>query len=342
MTAALDQLAVEYGGIPLGLVARPRNLLDLPGWMASHHRELDQLLLVHGAVLFRGFPINVTTFARITRVHSEPASYQLGTAPRGKVAEDVFESTRFDPRLKLPLHNEQSYLRTWPRTIWFFSEVVAPVGGATPLAWTRRITRRIPPGVKDMFRKRQICYHRVYEHGLIDDAVVQPISPEGRLPVAWQTAFGTTDPRVVEHTCDALGVAYRWQPSGRLQTSNVVHAFARHPDTREEFWFNQVHNLSFHGWGVDVFGADAAREPVSDAALARLPRHVTFGDGSPIGPELVAELNEIYRLEETTFAWQPGDLLVLDNVLVAHGRQPYAGPRRVLAALTGAARNEVM
>lgn len=337
MTAPhLDQLAVECGELPLGVVARPLKQLDLPSWMATHHTEFDRILLEHGAILFRDFPMNVETFSRTTRAHGQSQDYQLGTAPRVKVAEDVFESTRFDPRLKLPLHNEQSYLKSWPRKVWFFSEVVATQGGATPLASTRKITQRIPARVKDAFRTRQICYHRVYEHGAFDEVIVQPVSPEGRLPVAWQTAFGTTDRSVVERKCEALGVAFHWQPSGRLQTSNVLPAFARHPDTHEEFWFNQVHNLSVHAWGIDVFGAEAAREPVTEEALGRLPRHVTFGDGSTIGPELIAELGDIYRSEETTFEWQAGDLLVLDNVLVAHGRQPYQGPRRVLAALTNA------
>lgn len=335
MTAAsLDHVVVSQGEIPLGLVIRPRTQLDLPGWMADHRSALDRILLDHGAILFRGFPMTVDTFSRTSRVHSEPQAYQLGTAPRAQVADAVFESTRFDPRLKLPLHNEQSYLRSWPRKVWFFSEVVAARGGATPLGSTRKITQRIPARVKEVFRNRQICYHRVYEQGALDEAIVQPVSPEGRLPVAWQTAFGTTERSVVEHKCEALGVAFRWQESGRLQTSNVLPAFTRHPETGEEFWFNQVHNLSFHAWGIDSFGAEAAREPVTEAALGRLPRHVTFGDGSAIGPELIAELGEVYRSEETAFEWQVGDVLVMDNVLVAHGRQPFQGPRRVLAALT--------
>jgi alpha-ketoglutarate-dependent taurine dioxygenase len=334
MSAALDPLVVRGGEIPLGLVARAPEPIDLPGWVASHRTELGRALLEHGAVLFRGLPMSVDTFGHTTRAIGAPQAYQLGTAPRAQVAEDVFESTRFDPRLKLPLHNEQSYLRTWPHKVWFFSEVVAPRGGATPLASTRAITRRIPARIQDRFRARQLRYHRVYENGSFDEAIVQPVSPDGRLPVAWQTAFGTTARAVAERRCEAFGVDFHWQPSGRLQTSNVVPAFARHPETGEEFWFNQAHNLSFHGWAIDVFGTEAARGPVTEAEIARLPRHVTFGDGSPIDPELIGELNEIYRSEETTFAWQVGDVLVLDNVLIAHGREPYQGPRRVLAALT--------
>jgi alpha-ketoglutarate-dependent taurine dioxygenase len=33
--------------------------------------------------------------------------------------------------------------------------------------------------------------------------------------------------------------------------------------------------------------------------------------------------------------WNTGDLLVIDNVLVGHGRRPFTGSRRVLVAMTG-------
>ena len=31
--------------------------------------------------------------------------------------------------------------------------------------------------------------------------------------------------------------------------------------------------------------------------------------------------------------WQPGDVALLDNYLVMHGRRPFSGKRRVLASL---------
>lgn len=33
------------------------------------------------------------------------------------------------------------------------------------------------------------------------------------------------------------------------------------------------------------------------------------------------------------FKWQRGDILVLDNVLTAHGRRPFVGPREILLAM---------
>jgi alpha-ketoglutarate-dependent taurine dioxygenase len=34
-----------------------------------------------------------------------------------------------------------------------------------------------------------------------------------------------------------------------------------------------------------------------------------------------------------SFRWERGDVLLLDNYLVAHGRNPYEGPRKILVAM---------
>jgi alpha-ketoglutarate-dependent taurine dioxygenase len=37
--------------------------------------------------------------------------------------------------------------------------------------------------------------------------------------------------------------------------------------------------------------------------------------------------------EERTFDWQKGDVLLCDNYLVMHGRQPYSGHRQIVVAM---------
>ena len=39
------------------------------------------------------------------------------------------------------------------------------------------------------------------------------------------------------------------------------------------------------------------------------------------------------RAETVTFPWRRGDVLLLDNMLTAHGRRPFTGDRRVLVAM---------
>jgi hypothetical protein len=64
-----------------------------------------------------------------------------------------------------------------------------------------------------------------------------------------------------------------------------------------------------------------------------LPNNTYYGDGSPIESSVLDEIREAYRREAASFAWQEGDILMLDNMLVAHSRNPYVGRREVLVAM---------
>ena len=66
----------------------------------------------------------------------------------------------------------------------------------------------------------------------------------------------------------------------------------------------------------------------------RFRLNVTFGDGSPIDPEALAAVRSVVREESRPHVWRKGDVLVLDNMLAAHGRRPYSGDRRIVTAIT--------
>jgi hypothetical protein len=58
-----------------------------------------------------------------------------------------------------------------------------------------------------------------------------------------------------------------------------------------------------------------------------------YGDGSPIEPDTIEEIREAFAAERCQFDWTPGDVLLIDNMLVAHARQPYTGARRIAVAM---------
>jgi hypothetical protein len=64
-----------------------------------------------------------------------------------------------------------------------------------------------------------------------------------------------------------------------------------------------------------------------------LPRNAFYGDGSTIESAVLDEIRDIYNRTAISFPWQKGDILMLDNFLVSHGREPYAGPRKILVAM---------
>ena len=122
---------------PLPLVLRPATRgVNLIEWARANAEFIDSSLLQHGAVLFRGFDMNeVADFERLIETVSGPLlNYSYRSTPRSLVSGRIYSSTEYPAHQSIPLHNENSYSRSWPMKIWFFSMQVAKQGGATPIA----------------------------------------------------------------------------------------------------------------------------------------------------------------------------------------------------------------
>jgi alpha-ketoglutarate-dependent taurine dioxygenase len=149
------------------------------------------------------------------------------------------------------------------------------------------------------------------------------------LGLPWQSVFQTTDRAVVEQHCRRAGIEVEWKSEDRLRTRAVRPAVARHPRTGELVWFN--HATFFH---VSTLEPSVRDEMLRQFEEEDLPTNTYYGDGSPIEPSVLDELREAYRQEEIAFPWEEGDVLMVDNMLVAHGRAPYDGARKILVGMT--------
>ncbi len=268
-----------------------------------------------GGLLFRGFAVpDPAGFRAFARGFGHPLlSYDFGSTPRSRVVEGVYSSTEYPAHQHIPLHNEQAYSRDWPMKIWFHCAVASPTGGETPIADSRRVHAHVPPRIRQRLLERGLQYVRNFGNGL---------------DVPWQQTFGTTEPAVVEAYCRAHAIAFEWKADGELRTRQIAQVVARHPETSELVWFNQAH--LFHLSALEP----AVREALCDAVEPEdLPRNVTYADGGEIEDDLLDEIRGVYRALEVTFAWQPGDVLMLDNMLTAHGRRPFTGPRQITVAM---------
>ena len=54
-----------------------------------------------------------------------------------------------------------------------------------------------------------------------------------------------------------------------------------------------------------------------------LPVHAYYGDGSPFEPAVLEAIRAAYQQVTVMFPWQACDILLLDNMLTAHGRMPF-------------------
>jgi alpha-ketoglutarate-dependent taurine dioxygenase len=138
---------------------------------------------------------------------------------------------------------------------------------------------------------------------------------------------------VVEEYCRQSGATTEWRDGDRLRTRAVRHPLMTHPQTGEVIWFNHAH--MFHCSNLPAEVREALLEQFREDEL---PRNSFYGDGTPIESSVLAEIRQTYLESSFLFPWQKGDILILDNFLVAHGREPFSGPRRILVSLSGVLR----
>ena len=147
------------------------------------------------------------------------------------------------------------------------------------------------------------------------------------LGLPWQEVFQTRVRAEVEEHCRRAAIVCEWKDGDRLCTRQLRPAVRTHPKTGEWVWFN--HALFFHVSSLDATTQAAFAGLTAD----ELPFNALFGDATPIDPSLMEEIREAYREATVSFPWQAGDVLMLDNMLVAHGREPFVGPRKVVVAM---------
>jgi alpha-ketoglutarate-dependent taurine dioxygenase len=288
---------------------------DLTGWAEAHRDWIEQQLGRHGALLFRGFPLKAAEDLErlVAASFGGSLEYTERSSPRSQVSGKIYTSTDYPPEMPIFLHNEQSYNRVFPLRILFFCLLPAEQGGATPIADVRKVYQRIDPGVRRRFAREGYLYVRNFGDGF---------------GLSWQEAFGSEDPSAVERYCRENGIVAEWKDKGRLRTRQLRRAVGAHPRTGEPVWFN--HLTFFH---VSTLEPRVRAALTAELADEDLPNNTFYADGSPIEPDAMDHLRAAYHAETLAFPWQRGDVLMLDNMLTAHARQSFSGPRKIVVAM---------
>ncbi|HEX4458703.1 MAG TPA: TauD/TfdA family dioxygenase [Polyangia bacterium] len=289
--------------------------VTLASWAREQLPRVLELLHRHGALLFRGFGIDdAAKFAEVTRaVAGEPLAYEERSSPRSAVSGNVYTSTDHPPTERIFMHNEQSYNQQFPLRLLFCCVTAAQAEGSTPLADSRRIFRRVPVAIRERF-------------GALGYLYVRNFGASFGLP--WQVAFQTDERAEVEAYCRRNAIEVEWRSGDRLRTRQKRRVAGLHPFTGEPTWFN--HATFFHVSTLPCATGDALRAALGDDEL---PNNTYYGDGSPIEADVLEELRAAYDGERVELPWQRGDVMLIDNMLCAHGRAPFVGPRLVLAAM---------
>ena len=313
-----EQRSFEGRTFPLTIAPAEAMTASLAEWSAAHHGALLALIEKYDAVLLRGFcgsatAMNFSRFA--SALELGPFAMGCSAAPRTNVAPGVFTANEAPPSEPIPFHHEMAQCMEPPAYVFFFCERPAASGGATPIIPSYAVADHLQahhPAVADRMRRLGVRYVRTLpEH---DD----PSSPLGK---GWRASYMANSREEAEAAMEAAGIEYTWLDGGDVRTVTPrMPALVHHDATGREMFFNAV-VAATQGW-IDVR---------NDSAQA-----VVYGDGTALDAEARVALESVgayLRDHCVAFAWQAGDVLLLDNRKALHSRQSYEGPRRVLASL---------
>src|SRR5436190_13207189 len=290
---------------------------DAPRWAAGHRDALRAAVAQHGSLLVRG--LGLRDVAETEAVFRQLGSLMTETeafAPRRRYSEGVYSSSKWPPNQPMCMHHELSYALELP-SLMLFACLVAPTeGGATPVADAAAVLQALPIELIERFERVGWLLIRNYNE---------------EIGASIAEAFGSDDRHAVESYCRANAIRFEWQPDGALRTWQRRSAVVHHPRTGQRCWFNQVAFLNewtidpeVREYLVDIYGED------------KLPFNTRFGNGDAIGADAVQLINKVYEANTARERWQAGDLMLVDNVRTAHGREPFEGPREVLVAMADA------
>jgi alpha-ketoglutarate-dependent taurine dioxygenase len=313
---SLLNVDLQPGKLP---VLRAEAAGDAACWAAAHRNALRAFVAEHGVLLVRGLGLrDAAVTAAVFRQLGSLMTEREAFAPRRRYAEGVYSASKWPPNQHMCMHHELSYALE-PPSLMLFACLVAPTGGGeTPVADSPTVLHTLPADLVERFERAGWLLIRNYNED-IGASIAE--------------AFGTDDRRAVESYCRANAIQFEWQPNGALRTWQRRSAVVRHPRTGQRCWFNQIAFLNewtmdpeVREYLVDLYGEDG------------LPFNTRFGNGDPVGADVIELIDEVYEKHTARERWEAGDLMLVDNVRTAHGRESFEGPREVLVAMADAVR----
>lgn len=320
----VQALHLQEGEPPLFLEARPDAFLGLDeaiAWARAHRSEINDLVLRYGAVVLRNFPTSTAEdFSRFLQIFpTYLRGYRGGAGTRAKLAPGVMEATQLAADLRILMHSEMAYATQYPPRLAFFCRKPAEAGGETPIADMRKFMRLLP---------RELDAYLEANGSRVVRNCAPAGSPEARVEDhidnrGWDQAFETDDRTEVESICRDLGTQPIWHDDGSLTLVTDMDVFTTHPMTGERFYRSYIHTqAAFEG---------AERRELTEALRSKqkMPSQQLTRKGEPFPAERAAQINALFDAATVAWPWQAGDIMILDNLAVAHGRAPYRGEREV-------------
>lgn len=295
---------------------------------------LTKKLAVHGTLLFRDLPIHsAADFSKFAHAFGYSPHEIIGiVVDRPLLAPNVAPANEAPKEVLIYNHNESPQVPHAPEYIFFYSHRAPGIGGETPISSSLELFHRAQQEVPDFIAA-------LAEKGILSK-VTYKVDAQYAGGSTLSQAFGKT----ILPNDDAA--------TRKAKIEEQIRRYARGPHTTWEWTDNASTLILTHrlpairtqpstGLPTLFTGLAAYYKNfiAADAPSAGRGRNITtqlFGDGTPIPEKYLAKLAEITDEIRVLHKWQRGDVLVYDNVIAQHGRQPWGGEqedRVVLASL---------
>lgn len=293
---------------------------DFVEWSNGLSNELSEILLGSGAILFKNLNVqSIENFEQaISPMFGNSINYFDGFSPRKKISSNTYTSTEYDSDFFITLHNELSFSSQWPTKLFFGCMIPAEGGGETVIVDGRSILEKLDQDLLKELEEKGVKYVRNLHGGGV-----------GGVGPSWQETYETNSKEEVEKFFIENDVTYEWNEDNGLKVTQIRPATILHPVTKEKVWFNQVDQFHPSQFENEIY----EMLMMMYASEEELPMYGSFGDGSKISVEKIRGIHKVFEENMILNKWEKGDVLVVDNMLVCHGRMPYSGDRKIVVSM---------
>jgi alpha-ketoglutarate-dependent taurine dioxygenase len=256
------------------------------------------LFKANGVVLFRGFDLNQAGFVSYTEALTPDfLDYSGGAYARDKVNDNdtVLSVTGNRQFFAVPLHGEMFYTKYRPTVLWFYCISPPVSGGETTVCDGVAIYRQLSVDSRALFDSKKISYIRHYADG------------------DWQKIYLSDSVSEVEGICRKRDTAFTYhQDDGSVSTEFTCSAITTPLYTDQPAFVNNILPV------------------LVQEANGNIHSLVRFEDGERIPDYVVEELRELANKLTVGVEWQAGDLVMVDNSRLMHGRNSFNDTQRDL------------
>ncbi|HEY9740470.1 MAG TPA: TauD/TfdA family dioxygenase [Coleofasciculaceae cyanobacterium] len=280
---------------------------DKSNIFAIDQENIRTLFKKSGVLLFRNFDINTDKFEQFTNLFGTEFMHYIGGAQVRKIinknGDQTISSVNFytdsdkqqKRTFKLPLHGEMFYTKSRPTLLWFYCVAPPLKDGETTVCDGVQVYQELSEATKNLFKTKRIKYIRHYANG------------------EWQGRFQTDDLSELAKFCQESDLHLKIDKDTQAITTEYVY-----PAIVKTRWGGQeafLNSILIVEW---------------QEAAGKTDSIVRLEDNSRIPDDVLLELQEVTERLTYLISWQRGDILMIDNTRMLHGRRAFSDQQREL------------